>query len=194
MSRFSMILSTRMASTETGYYADAIHLSQRAMPLILEALRSQMLLDVPLKAAGFGENGDLRHGTAKITEAAPGAKVLIWCGVREIAKFIASRPNYDLCYVIEAEKALFQPVERLFRKDPGVRLFHLQSVNLLDFCRHQGIDKVVDARGPCGGSGPSIVKTIDRLIKKKRVSRIECEVLPDHGSKYSARCVVIPTM
>ncbi len=174
--------------TRAEYYADAIHLSQRAMPLILDAFRSRLLMDVPLKTAAHGQDSDLRHRTAGVSEPAERSKVLIWCGVRGLAKFIASRPNYDLCYVIEPEEAYLRAAERIFGKDMGVRMFRMASVNLLDFCRQQGIVRIETLSMHTGANDLSLIKTIERFVKKKRVNRIECDLQPEQLTALIKMC------
>ena len=132
--------------TRAEYYADSIHLSQRAMPVMLDAFRKRLLIDVPLKATGRGQDNDLPHGAADVRRSTEGKRVLIWCGIRELAKLVAQRPNYDLCYVIEAEEAHLREAKRIFEKDAGVKMFRVASVNLLDFCTHQGIERVERSR------------------------------------------------
>ena len=174
--------------TRAEYYADAIHLSQRAMPLIVDVLRKQMLLDLPLKAAGHGKDGNSLPSATNGPESAEGKRILLWCGIRELAKFIALRPHYDLCYVIEADEAHYRAAERIFKKDRGVRMFRMASVNLLDFCRYNGIERIEKLGLHTGANDLGLVKTVERLLKKKRVNRIECEVPPDRIRTLAKLC------
>ena len=96
-------------------------------------------------------------------------KVLVWCGIRDLAAFIATRPRYDLCFVIEADDTYLRPAERIFGMDPGVRLFRMRSVNLLDFCRHNGIERIETLALHTGTNDLTLVKTAERLVRKKRV-------------------------
>jgi FkbM family methyltransferase len=165
--------------TRTEYYADAIHLSQRAMPLILDACRKQLLMDVPLKPMGHGQDNDLPHRAAGLRQSTEGKRVLIWCGIREIAKLVALRPNYDLCYVIEAEESRLRSAKRIFGKDAGVKMFRMASVNLLDFCKQQCITRIETLSIDTGANDLDLIKTIERFAKKKKVNRIECDLQPE---------------
>ncbi len=174
--------------TRPEYYADDIHLSQRAMPFILDALREQMLIDGPLKAAAHTRDDDISLQGTDTKESLEGKRTLVWCGIREVPKLVALRPRFDLCYVIDAEEARIRAAQSIFGKDPGVRIFHMGSVNLLDFCRRHGIERIDTLALHTGANDLSIVKTAERLLKKKRVSRLECEVSADRIKTFATLC------
>lgn len=96
--------------TNSEYYADAIHLSQKAMPLILDELRKQGLLERPLETERFPREREQSHRLeierGDRYSAGEKDRVLVCCGIRDIARIIAFRPHYDFCLLIDADRSL----------------------------------------------------------------------------------------
>jgi GT2 family glycosyltransferase/acetyltransferase-like isoleucine patch superfamily enzyme/Flp pilus assembly protein TadD len=165
--------------TKTEYYADPIHLSQRAMPLILEVLRNQMLIDAPLRAAGHDRHSHPLNQTADSGQHAKEERVLIWCGIGEVADLIAYRPNYDRCYLIDTERRRTDYVRSLYRNDKNVTILHTPVINLLSFCKEQGIESIDTLVIRAKGNELDLVRTLERFTRKRKVRSIQCQIPTD---------------
>lgn len=170
-------------SVRSEYYADQIHLSQRAMPSILSELRKKGLLEAlleaePLHDVNRGEKAIARE-TGESRPAQEKGKILLCCGADDIAAIIAARPYYDACFIVEADRRAAEYATMVFGNDERVKVFHAASVNLLDFCRQSGIDRIETLRLCAGADSIGLLRTIDRFIKKKKIRVIDCTVPND---------------
>ena len=165
--------------TKTWYYADPVHLSQRAMPLIFEELRRLKALTPPLLASKHGKSAPGKEGgnsTSRIEQSGGDKTVLVYCGIPDFARLIAARPGYDLCYVIEAEKTYAEYARTLYAGDQNVSIFHASSINLLEFCREHRIERIDKLITNTRADDIAVIQGIDRFIKKKKVLEVECKV------------------
>ena len=171
--------------TKTWYYADPVHLSQRAMPLIFEELRRLKALTPPLLASKHGKSAPGKEGgnsTSRIEQSGGDKTVLVYCGIPDFARLIAARPGYDLCYVIEAEKTYAEYARTLYAGDQNVSIFHASSINLLEFCREHRIERIDKLITNTRADDIAVIQGIDRFIKKKKVLEVECKVPKDRSS------------
>jgi acetyltransferase-like isoleucine patch superfamily enzyme/GT2 family glycosyltransferase/Tfp pilus assembly protein PilF len=171
--------------TKAEYYSDAVHLSQKAMPVILEEFRRLNILVAPVLAGKHDQPQspqEASHSIHKLEPVGQNKSVLICCGIHNFAELIATRPRYDLCYIIEAEKALVAYAEALYSSDRLVSILHMPSVNLLQFCREYGIERIDKLKVDTRADDIALVRSIDRFIKKKKVREVECWVPQDRVS------------
>jgi FkbM family methyltransferase len=101
--------------TDTSYFLDPIHLSQKAMPLILEELRHK---GVALKTAHSASDMH-QDSTDGKRVASSKDKILIYCGINNLLNFNRLRPDYDVCYGFDANPAKIEHAKQLYKNDPN---------------------------------------------------------------------------
>lgn len=163
--------------TRTEYYSDDVHLSQRAMPLILDELRKLRSLETPVIPHDQPQVPQEGGRPTEETEIPTRDRsVMICCGIHNFAELIAARPRYDVCHVIEAEKARVEYAKALYSSDRFVSVSHMPSVNLLQFCRQHGIERIDKLKVDTRADDIAVIRTIDRFIRKRKVLEVECWV------------------
>lgn len=99
--------------TNMSYYMDPIHLSQKAMPLILDELRKNKVSF--LTAVNTTDNHpETKEVTGKKN------KILIYCGINNLLNFNILRPRYDVCYGFDANPAKIEHAREVYKDDPHV--------------------------------------------------------------------------
>ena len=102
--------------TNTSYYLDQIHLSQKTMPLILGELQHQ---GVTLKtvASVSGISQDMKDGKRIAHNK---KKILIYCGINDLLNFNRHRPDFEVCYGFDANPAKIEHAKLVYKNDPNV--------------------------------------------------------------------------
>jgi tetratricopeptide (TPR) repeat protein len=68
-------------------------------------------------------------------------RALLCWGIPDIAKFVALRPRFDICYAVDADSSTIEYLTGLFAFDPKVHL-QVSSGSINEFCAKNGVDEI----------------------------------------------------
>jgi tetratricopeptide (TPR) repeat protein len=110
-------------------------------------------------------------------------KTLLVVGTSDAAKFVALRPGFDACYVIDSDEEGIEYVRSLFKFDRQVHFSCSEpsSLDLEQFCLQNGIDEIDTLMLSLSGSDDNLPGAIEHLLRTKRVRLLECPVNPRYS-------------
>jgi len=115
-------------------------------------------------------------------------KTLLIIGASDAAKFVALRPGFDACYVIDGDEAGIEYLRSLFKFDPQVHLVcgDPSSLELERLCSEEGVGEIDTLVWSLSGSDDGVPGSIGRLLGEKRVRLVECVVNPRYSGPKGA--------
>ena len=110
-------------------------------------------------------------------------KTLLCVGIADVAKFLALRPGFDACCVIDNDGAGIEYLRSLFKFDAQVHLAcgEPSSLDLERLCLEKGIDEIDTLVWSLSGSAQGVPGSIERLLRARRVRYVECVVNPRYS-------------
>lgn len=110
-------------------------------------------------------------------------KILLCVGTADVATFVALRPGFDVCYVIDGDEAGIEYLRSLFRFDPQVHLTcgDPSSLDIEEFCSEKGIDEIDRLVWSLSDRDDGVPGSIERLLGEKRVRILECVASPRYS-------------
>ena len=115
-------------------------------------------------------------------------KLLLCVGTFDAARFLALRPNFDVCWVVDDNHRRLDYLAGLFRFDPLVHFIHVEtsSLDMQQFCTDQGIDQIDTLVLSFIGKDNGVPGSVYPLLRKKRVRVVECLLHGGHSGTLAA--------
>lgn len=120
-------------------------------------------------------------------------KTLICLGAADVAKFVALRPGFEVCYVVDSDEAKIGYLRSLFKFDSQVHfLIETPPLDIDRFCSEKGIDEVDTLVWSLSNSDDDGLALVKHVLEEKRARVVECVVsLRSSGCKSSGEFVGI---